>query len=290
MWYVTLPDPVQQGTGFRNAFSWDVPLLEGYRWEHIGNRSSNPGLERFFGTRLGDIRRTLDKASPDAVLVTGWHQWSLIQVALSANRLRIPLLVRGESNDIGPRPAWKRALQRLFLQLFQGFLYIGKENREFYRSRGIPDSALHFCPYFVDNDRFIRTAKTTPEARTALRARWGVTPVDTVFLFVGKLQQKKHPDHLLHAFDTASRSQAGMALVFVGDGEMRASLEAAAQSNEERVHFAGFVNQSEIGRYYSAADCLVLPSDSGGNLGIGRQRGDESWPAGHHLESCGLRF
>ena len=30
--------------------------------------------------------------------------------------------------------------------------------------------------------------------------------------------------------------------------------------SEIRSHFAGFQNQSELGRYYSAADCLILPS------------------------------
>ena len=38
--------------------------------------------------------------------------------------------------------------------------------------------------------------------------------------------------------------------------------------NELPVTFAGFLNQSEIVRAYTAADCLVLPSDGGETWGV----------------------
>lgn len=51
-------------------------------------------------------------------------------------------------------------------------------------------------------------------------------------------------------------------LAFVGDGELRPELGAyAAAHGLDRVRFLGFRNQSEIAKYYLAADVLVLPSD-----------------------------
>lgn len=264
VWYVTLPDAIQQGVGFGRPFNWDIPLLEGYSWRELGNEASRPGLDGFFGSRVSNVTRRLKEAAPDAVLVTGWQQWSLLQIALGCRRLGIPLLVRGESNDLSVRPHWKRFLQGRLLRLYDRFLSIGYENRAFYRRRGVEDHRLFSCPYFVDNNRF------EPAQRGAgdLRRAWGVSVTDTVFLFVGKLQPKKHPDRLLSAFLELRHLHSDIHLVFVGDGEMRDALERQARVLKSAVTFSGFVNQGDIARYYDAADCLVLPSDAGETWGL----------------------
>ncbi len=276
VWYATIPDPVQQGAGFGTAFQWDIPLLEGYTWRELDNHARDPGPGRFFGTRLRAPGAELTKSRPDAVLVTGWHQYSLVQVAVAARLRGIPLLLRGESNDISPRPAWKRRLQGQYLKLFQRFLYIGEANRRYYLARGVSRDTMNSCPYFVDNERFASCVMDGEAKRQHLRQEWGANPGDTVFLFAGKLQAKKHPDHLLEAFlswreRAAHDTGAGggnPVLVFVGDGEMRSALEARSASFEYRVHFAGFTNQQEIVNCYAASDCLVLPSDSGETWGL----------------------
>jgi glycosyltransferase involved in cell wall biosynthesis len=57
-------------------------------------------------------------------------------------------------------------------------------------------------------------------------------------------------------------SRDRLALLIVGDGELRGQVEAAARPLlGDRLHMLGFVNQSQLGRYYRAADVLVLPSN-----------------------------
>jgi glycosyltransferase involved in cell wall biosynthesis len=56
--------------------------------------------------------------------------------------------------------------------------------------------------------------------------------------------------------------------VFVGSGELEPALRADAEALGARAHFAGFKNQSELPRYYAAADVLVLPSDGGETWGL----------------------
>jgi len=52
--------------------------------------------------------------------------------------------------------------------------------------------------------------------------------------------------------------------IVVGDGDLRAVVEKEASSVlGSRIHFFGFMNQSEIGRAYAAGDLLVLPSRRG---------------------------
>ena len=51
------------------------------------------------------------------------------------------------------------------------------------------------------------------------------------------------------------------ALVFVGDGQLRAFMESYVSDKRlESVYFAGFQNRNEISKYYALADVLVLPS------------------------------
>jgi glycosyltransferase involved in cell wall biosynthesis len=65
---------------------------------------------------------------------------------------------------------------------------------------------------------------------------------------------------LLRAFERMRRRERA-ALVFMGDGVLRAELEAYVHDAGLRdVHFLGFVNQSEIPRLYAMCDALVLPS------------------------------
>ena len=54
------------------------------------------------------------------------------------------------------------------------------------------------------------------------------------------------------------RQRDRAALVFIGDGPLRPSLEAAAP--RDGVHFVGFVNQADLPRHYAMCDVLALPS------------------------------
>ncbi len=56
-------------------------------------------------------------------------------------------------------------------------------------------------------------------------------------------------------------SRDKIVVVFLGSGDLRTSLERAANT-EPRIQtvFVGFKNQGELSRYYHIADILVLPS------------------------------
>jgi glycosyltransferase involved in cell wall biosynthesis len=86
-------------------------------------------------------------------------------------------------------------------------------------------------------------------------------------MFSGKFVEKKRPGDIVEALRILSEGERNeVQLLFVGDGPLRAALERSARGLP--VHFAGFLNQSEITAAYAAADCLVLPSDSGETWGL----------------------
>jgi glycosyltransferase involved in cell wall biosynthesis len=96
-------------------------------------------------------------------------------------------------------------------------------------------------------------------AARKLRIELGLTPERRVVLFAGKLVPRKQPLALLEAFLATPRPDT--TLLFVGDGEQKAMLQAkAAQNPAADVRFLPFANQREMPARYLLADLFVLPS------------------------------
>ena len=267
--YAMLPDTRQQGAGFGVAFDWDQPLLDGYAYEVLENRAKDPGVTHFGGCDTPGVRGVLKRLQPDAVLVNGWVVKSCLQALWACRRLGIPCMVRGEANLLRPRAWWKHAAHRLLLKQYQAYLAIGSANRAFYRSHGCPSERIFNVPYVVNNDWFAQEAEKRVGSRATLRQQWGITDDAVVFLFVGKLEDKKHPGDLLEALrqmPSALRERAHV--LIAGSGPLLEVCRAQAEAQALPVTFAGFVNQSVLPDAYAAADVLVLPSDAGETWGL----------------------
>jgi glycosyltransferase involved in cell wall biosynthesis len=251
-----LPSPEQQGEGFGQAFEWDLPLLEGYPWR-VYKGAPSLADERCFSS----IPQAVSTETSDVVLVAGWQSAYMRKVALAASVKSCPILMRGETSSLKSRPLYVRALQWIYLHLFDHFLAIGKANAAFYRELGIPDNRIHMCRYFVENDRFDRDYQQLMYKRSKIRASFSVPEDTTCILFVGKFTPNKSPIHILEAIDIAQETGSIHALM-VGDGPKLKDAKSYAERNGLPVTFTGFLNQTEIGEAYVAADALVLPSSS----------------------------
>jgi glycosyltransferase involved in cell wall biosynthesis len=272
---------------FGKTFAWDIDLLSGYPHRFLDGASrSAPGL--FWGCRLhGDFAARLKQMGATALWIQGWQVAAYWQAARQAASLKIPVWLRGESNDLAITPLWKRPLKSLALNvLFSSvarFLYIGAANRRLYRRYGIAEARLSPAPYAVDNGRFAAQAEALRPQRLALRRQWGVADDALCVLFCGKFIAKKRPLDLVQAAALLEARQSNIHLLLVGSGELGGALreacdivydaEAGAPSppggnHRPRASFAGFLNQTEISRAYLAADCLVLPSEATETWGL----------------------
>ena len=261
--YCFLPTPEEQGEGFGASFVWDVPVLEGYPWREI------PGIRRHGASPHGyralsapAIGGVLEEERPDAVLITGWHSRPLVQASRAARRRRIPLLLRGDSNDLPRRPLWKRVGHRVFFRRFAAFLAVGAANRRLYERAGAEPRRIFHVPHAVDNERFARMAAELRPRRRELRETWRIDPNAVVQLFAGKHEPKKHVGDLFDALEIARRGRIDLRLLVVGSGALERELREKAAALRLPVTFAGFLNQRELPRAYGAADVLVLPSES----------------------------
>lgn len=266
--FVQMPDATQQGRGFGVPFTWDVPLLEGYRFSQVPTLLGD-SLKGFWAARIPGPVALLRNLKPDAVMLTGWHIWPLVQMLFAARWLGIPVLMRGESNALRRRPWHARLLHRALLSQCRAFLPIGKASRAFYRGYGKPPASLFDTPYFVDNERFASAAAEAERAREELRQRWCIPPDATCFLYAGKLEHKKRILDVLEALRIAvSKAPAPLHLLVVGTGELMDAATRQVQQHALPVTFAGFLNQTQIPSAYVAADCLVLASDYGETWGL----------------------
>ena len=268
VFYCQLPDAALQGDGFGVAFDWDVPLLEGYRFEVLKNVAKCPSVTTFRGCDTPELFRILRRDRFDAVIVNGWVAKSCLQALFACRRAGIPCIVRGESNTLRQRAWWKRIIHWGLLRQYSAFLCIGTSNIDFYLSYGIPPDRMFPGRYCVDNERFSIAADRLVGIRDQLRSAWGIAPEVPVFLYCGKFIGKKHPLRFLHAAALARSRGARCHLLLVGDGQLRHDCEQYARDQHLPATFSGFLNQSRLPEAYVAADCLVLPSDEGETWGL----------------------
>lgn len=250
--------------GFGKTVQWDVPLLGGYRSHFLNNFRSKSDASRFWGIINPSIARALRRGQYDALLVHGWAHCTNWIAGATALALRVPLLLRGESNLLTRPESWKEPLKRAMLKKFfqrvAGFLVIGSHNAEFYQDFGVPKQKMCMTPYAVDNEYFMREADSLVAQRNEIRRRFEFPESLPLILFTGKLRDVKQPRALIEAYAQVVR-KTPCALVFVGDGPLRADLEAYKQDHKlDHVYFVGFRNQSELPNFYATADVFVLPS------------------------------
>lgn len=256
----------REDPGFKQAFIWDLPLLEGYCSEFVPNASRHPGTESFGGLYNPSIVPVLRAWQPDVILLIGYAYRSHLQVLLSPRLWRVPMLLRGDSHDLarpgGLRTWASRQARRVLFRRFRGFLAVGRANADYFRNCGVSEDRIVFAPHAVDNDRFRGQAAAVRDQAAAWRLELGIPSSAFVFLFAGKLEDKKRPQDLLAAFSALETPPSRPAvLLFVGSGALEARLRDAAGTRVgESIFFAPFQNQRRMPVVYAAGDLLVLPS------------------------------
>ena len=263
--YAIQPTLEQQGVGFGQSFSWDANLTDGYhcRFVRPARATDTVSSESFWGLDVPVIGTAIEETRPDVVLTNGWHSITLLRALWACRRRRIPVLYRGDTH-LGAAPCgWRGTLwaarTQMLLKVFSAYLSVGHRVYEYLLRQGILESRIFSAPHCVDNEFFANTAALyqTERTRSAARNAFGCTDTDFVVLFVGKLEPVKRP---LDAIQAVAQLGSHARLLVVGTGELACQARSEAERLGLQVTWAGFLNQSELGRAYAVADCLVLPS------------------------------
>jgi len=250
---------------FGISVAWDIPLLDGYPWVYVPNRSLRPGLGRFWGLVNPGLWGLIRKGGFDAVVVYTGYVYASFWIALAAAKTHGTALIFGtDATSLRSRRGkWRTWIKRVLLprifRLATVVIVPSTGSQRLIRRLGIPENRIVLTPFVVDNDWWRRESERV-NGRD-LRRRWGIPDDALVILFCAKLQPWKRPQDPLRALAWVNAPDAY--LVYVGEGPLRRWLEqeACRLGISDRVRFEGFVNQSQLPGIYRAVDLLVLPSE-----------------------------
>jgi glycosyltransferase involved in cell wall biosynthesis len=221
-------------------------VLPGIGWHEAGQRRLAAALWR-----------TLSRLRPDVLLIPGYyHAADIAAIVWGRLHRKTNVLMSESTYEDHARSPIREYCKRILVQcLFDWAIVGGKRTRHYMQTLGVPDSKLAMFHNVVDNEFF-------GAGTAALRAN--KSPADLgfpapYFLFVGRVAPEKNLERLLESFAKYRRQGGSWSLVMVGDGPLKAALQARAKSIPE-AHFAGFQRGSALLAYYAFAGCFVLPS------------------------------
>ncbi len=260
--------------GFGVDFRWDTDLLSGYASVFL-SRVSEGGACSPEEVSSNGIGAVLKKISPKAVMILGYSPRFHRAAFAEALKTGYPILFRSETTDHtrGKNPA-KNWARDIFLRRLYGrcaaLLYIGQLSHLHFKRLGVSDEKLFSSPYGVETAPFQFSEESRAAMRERFRGEMGVTSRQKLFLFSGKLIERKAPRLILKAvkrFPSELRERS--VVVFLGDGVLREDLKRIAQETPlVKAVFVGFQNQMSLSGYYHAADLLALPSVSSETWGL----------------------
>lgn len=247
--------------GFGKKISWDIPLLSGYPYEWVNNKSTKPGSHHFNGIINPDIIKQINTYKPDALLIIGWAYSGHLKV-MRHFKNKIPILFRGDSTLLDDKKGLKQILRSIILKWVYKHVdhafYVGINNKAYFKKHGLKENQLSFAPHAIDNERFSGSREKEVQL---LKQTMGIAGGDTVILFAGKFQDKKDPTLLLDAFIDLKKPE--LHLIFVGNGSLTSHLKLKADSLKN-IHFIDFTNQAYIPVIYQCCDLFCLPSKGPG--------------------------
>lgn len=219
---------------------------------------NHAGCSRFAGVHLAGVARGW-RAKLIHARNTGC--WTDAVVAGMLSRAQVILGFHGLEHD-GRISGRHRRTARVASALGARFTAVSAAGRrQLHHETGVSLGRIDMLPNGVQNDRFVQR---TRQQRRAIRAALGLQTTDCVVGIVGALTPVKRHDLLISASARVSQTVAGLRLLIVGDGPLRATL--ARQATEAgvggRVHFTGW--RDDLPALLSAMDIYVCSSAAEG--------------------------
>ena len=256
---------------FGVSFNWDIDLLEGYKYTFLKNVSKYPSVNKFNGCDVPSLKKEIKAGGFDSVLVLGWYLKGFWQAIVTCKLNKIPVIVRGDSkleiNDSFFKRSIKKVIYPIMLRSFDMCLYVGHRNKEYLKHYGVPEKKLNFCPHFINQDFFKKT--TVNFSKNEVIKKLNLSLTSKKILFVGKLIDKKRPLDILKSLKLIPKDDFEIELLIVGSGYLEVEMKEYCKiNNENRVHFLGFKNQTELPSIYKVSDVLILPSSVNETWGL----------------------
>lgn len=257
---------------FNTKLKWDIPLLEGFKYEFLKNFSFFKINSPFIGLINLQIISKLFFIRKSIIWIDSWSQITFILAIIFGKLFGHKIYFRAEtplSHEILKNKLYLKLRIVFFKFLFMfidKFLYIGEQNNSFYKYYGVKESKLVFMPYCIDNNYFSQLSNFKS---SNLFETYKIKIDHKIIMFCGKFINKKRPLDLIKAYQNIKCKNHKISLLLVGTGPLESQIKDFVLANKiDDIHITGFVNQSMIKYFYNISDVFVMCSGSGETWGL----------------------
>lgn len=216
--------------------------IRGYHTFHI-----NCGVDALFSKKPYDV-----------VVIGGYSQPAFWKLLRHCWRKQRPYVMVTESHLKKRRNRLLKFLKNPFVRRVyrrsSANLVMGKAATEYVTYYGAQTEKIFPFPNLIDGPSY---STAVAQERQRLGAKTGPT-----ILFVGALNRRKGVDLLLEAFISIEMKHPKAELLLVGTGVLEPTLRSMVRvmKLEDRVHFKGFIQPTDLPKIYAQGDLFVLPS------------------------------
>ena len=207
------------------------------------------------------VQQLIDEGFDFDVIDAHYYYPDGVAAALLAKWFNKPLTITARGTDLNliPQHTLPRRMIQWAARRAAASIGVCAALMDVLRGWGHDPARLHVLRNGVDLDRF------RPWPQADMRAELGVSG-EPLLLSVGHLIERKGHHVAIEALAELAKQRPGARLVIIGDGEERAALTALAArlGVADQVRLTGALPNTELPKWYSAADALLLCSSREG--------------------------
>lgn len=259
--------------GVKRLFAWMIPRFDRRRFtvslislrrkdlsedtlDEFGIDVTYLARHKFDPATFPALLKVLREKQADIVHLHGYGATTFGR--LCAWRMGIPAVLHEHANH-GDTPWFQKAADRLLAPHTDLALAVGESTAEFtIRARQMPAERTKVVYLGAPLDEFARPR--TPAEVAAARQAYGIEPGTPAIGTITRLMPSKGNRYLVEAAPRVLARHPRARFFIVGEGELRAELEAQAHALGlgDRLVFPGFTR--DVGTALSAFDAVVFPS------------------------------
>lgn len=220
-----------------------------------------PAGARSLLARTRELANEIGRSRPDLVIAVNERPVLVSTLARQFARRSVPVVAVSHSTVLRNRK--EEWMQRVYTPLFnrlQGVVFISRNQQRFWHARGLRPRDETLILNGIDTERFSPNVRA--EHRASVRTRYGLAEGDLVVGLCAVMRPEKNHLQIVEAVARLRAKGLPIRALLVGDGPMRAAIEAraAALGIAEHVILAGM--HPDVRPYVSAFDIGALCSVS----------------------------
>lgn len=248
---------------FKKNISWDNIDVTAFDHEFLNGEEMVPINKDI---RADKLESSLTAYDPDVVVTYGYFQKLQREAVKWAKKNKKAVLLISDSELRRHRNNFKKLLKfvvvRWYFSRIDGFLSVGDNNEEYYKSYGVNPKKFFRMHFPIDVKVYSRKYEEREQLNEEYRNRYDIPADATVLSVTGKLNSTKRQGDIIDALKVLEDRQRYYTLLVIGDGaDMAVLVEKAKGLTKSRVIFAGFINVNDLPGFVAMTNIYVHPAE-----------------------------